>query len=278
MFMLLTLIGAAIAIGVYSLCARIFLPVPADKGAASSARLEKFAQRCGLTPKRAAGMRNVLDCAGVNMPCARWWTIRIATFAGFIFVGISTANMATSSTSIAALIVALCALGGLLIPKLYLSHRTSKRQESIERALPDVLDTLVLAAGAGRSLDASIEDVAKTFTGPLSDELARYRREVLFGGQARKRAIIALGQRCDVEPLSVFCAVIAQTLDNGGELEKILSEQAETVRAYRFDALEERANKTPTMMTIPLMFMQLPALLIIMLAPTLVKAAHVFMS
>jgi tight adherence protein C len=61
---------------------------------------------------------------------------------------------------------------GFLAPDVLRARRERRRRGELVAALPDALDLLAVAAGAGRGPAAALAEVAGSGEGPLADELA----------------------------------------------------------------------------------------------------------
>jgi tight adherence protein C len=92
------------------------------------------------------------------------------------------------------------AMLGFFIPDAWLAHRATERQEEIRRDLPEALDLLAIAVGAGMGLEQGIELVADRLAGPLGDELHRMLHEVQLGA-SRRDALMHLRDRTNVAEL-----------------------------------------------------------------------------
>ena len=174
------------------------------------------------------------------------------------------------------LLVAPLAVGHIL-PTFVISSIAKKRVRSINVALPDVLDLLVLCMEAGLGLNAAIQRVAEERSGkkdPLGSELAHLASE-LRAGVPRKDGLTNLAERAGSEDLRTLVAQLVHTERLGGSVGPALRLQSESVRSAHKLRAEEIANRMPIKMLIPtVLFM--PALFIAIIAPVVLRVMAVF--
>jgi tight adherence protein C len=158
----------------------------------------------------------------------------------------------------------------LLLPGLWLQAMMRRRQEIIRHSLPDSLDMLSVCVAAGLSFDQAMMRVGQTFKTPMGMEFARVVAEIEIG-VSRKQALRNLQARVDISEISSFVAVILQSEKMGMSIADVLHSQAEQVRIFRQYRAKEIAQKLPAKMMFPLALFIFPALLAVILGPTLAK-------
>jgi pilus assembly protein TadC len=155
---------------------------------------------------------------------------------------------------------------------LLLLQLVRSRQRAIREALPQAVDLMVLCVDAGLSLDATVQRVASEDTvlgGALNEELTHLCRDMLFGME-RERAYLELYKRTGVDELKTLGSSLNQSGKLGLAITKILRGQSEWLRAKLAQKVEERAAKLPIYMAFPLWFCIMPALLLVVLGPSLI--------
>ncbi len=157
------------------------------------------------------------------------------------------------------------------VPDLFLQFAVSKRQQSIREALPELLDLMVLCVDAGLGLDATIARVAtdSTSRSALIDEVMTLSRDILLG-MDRQKAFAELYRRTGVEELRSFAASLNQSNQLGISVSRTLRNQAEFLRSKLTQKAEEKAARLPIYMAFPLWFCIMPALMVLVLAPSLI--------
>lgn len=173
----------------------------------------------------------------------------------------------------------LCTLiAGLLAfyPGLWISAVIRKRQLSIMKALPNVLDLLTLSVESGRDLLSALRDILeRRKSDPLSEELMRAFREIQFG-RKRSEALQAMARRVRQTDLTATVNAIVQAEELGVSIANSLRIQSDMQRAKRFALAEKLANEAAVKIVLPVVAFILPAVFIILLGPIVMQAARVF--
>jgi len=169
------------------------------------------------------------------------------------------------------------AVGGFFAPDVFLFNAISKRKMKIGRALPDVLDLLVICMEAGLGIDQATLKIAQETRGiypELSEELfiTGYEQRA---GKPRLEAWRSMSERVDLDTVRQFVAMLVQTDRLGTPIAKALGTFADSLRTKRLLMAEEQAAKTTVKLIFPLALFIFPALFIVLLGPgilTVLKA------
>lgn len=175
------------------------------------------------------------------------------------------------------LITATALLVGSYVPKLRVGGKIRRRAEEIRRAVPNMLDLMVVCVEAGLSLTASIQKLAnetKISCVPLSNELHILTREILIG-KAKGEAFRNLADRTGVEELRSLAVTLIQTDKLGTSVAKSLKVLADSMRFKRRQRAEEQANKASVKLVFPLVFLIFPELLVVLVGPALITLTKV---
>ena len=167
------------------------------------------------------------------------------------------------------------ALGGGLMPLLWLRRRTKRRQEEILRALPDTLDMLTIAVAAGLGFDGALQKVSEKWDNALSREFAQIVREMQVG-VPRIQALRDAARRIQVREFSNFIAVIVQADQLGLSIADVLQIQSKQMRVLRRQRAEELAHQAPIKMLFPLIFLIFPAMFAVILGPAVPTLLNLF--
>ncbi len=164
---------------------------------------------------------------------------------------------------------------GLFLPDILLYNTGVKRQQVIQKALPDGIDLLTISVEAGLGFDAAVQQVAKNTDGPLAGELFRVLQEMQIG-KSRSEAFKAMMDRTDVPELRGFVTSLVQADSFGIPIANVLREQSKEMRSKRHQRAEEKAQQVPVKILFPLIFFILPALFVVILGPGGIQIAKAF--
>jgi tight adherence protein C len=158
---------------------------------------------------------------------------------------------------------------GFYLPQYFLIVITRKRQDRIDKALPDILDLFIVCMEAGMSLQATINRVAeeiRTVSKDLYNEMNLTNAE-LRTGIPREIALKNLGERTGVQDVKSLVALMIQSEKMGTSIAQSLRTHASFIRVQRGQKAEEMAAKLPVKILIPMIFFIFPSILIVVLGP-----------
>lgn len=158
------------------------------------------------------------------------------------------------------------------LPGMAARRRASRRKAAVAADLPDVVDLLVLAVGAGLTVRLAVAAVARRSAGPLGAELARAGQEADLGRRLAD-ALDDIPERAGDATRPLVAALIASER-YGAPLGAGLERLAHEVRADRRRRAEEAARKVPVKLIFPLVSCTLPAFGLLTVAPLIVSAVR----
>ena len=193
-----------------------------------------------------------------------------------VYSGFSGIKMELTATTF---ILLLLASMGYYLPNAILSRMVESRRNSLQDALPDALDLMIVCVEAGLGLDAAMNRAASEIgmrSAALSDELNLLALELRMGVK-REQALRNLALRTGVDDISSFVAMLVQADRFGTNVAEALRIQAETMRTHRRLRAEERAAKIPLKLLFPLIFFLFPALMLVLLGPAMISVYRVLL-
>jgi len=163
-------------------------------------------------------------------------------------------------------------INALFLPYTWIIRRGRKRQENIEKTLPDFLDMLDILIGAGFSFSTAMEKILGYIQkGALKEELSRVINEMRVG-RSFEEAMKGLSRRMRMPILSSFVGAVIQAHKLGVDISDVIRAQAESIRTHRRQKAEEAAAKAATKMIFPLILCTLPMLFILLMGPVIIRA------
>ena len=238
-------------------------------------RLVRLAQR--LSPTGVAGrIQRHLDLAG-NPP---GWTVeRVFAFKGIGLLAGVGVGLVPGLGGVVSLLLWCGGLGaaGFFVPDVLTWNAGLKRQELVQKTLPDALDMLTVSVEAGLGFDAALAQVTKNTDGPLAGEFARVLQEMQIG-KARSAAIRAMADRTTVGDLGRFASALVQADTLGIPVANVLREQSKEMRIKRRQRAEEKAQKIPIKILFPMIFFIFPALFVVIIGPGAITVMKTFLS
>jgi tight adherence protein C len=164
--------------------------------------------------------------------------------------------------AITGLAVACCTV----LPSRKLRSQVESREEAILRQLPDIMDLLVICMEAGLGFTAAVSRTVANLEGEMSDEFALALSEMRVGA-SRSDALSGLAERVQIPEVRSFVMAIRQADQFGISVSTVLRDQAEDMRVARRQAAQEKAQKAPVKMLVPMVFCIFPPMFIVVIGP-----------
>ncbi len=169
---------------------------------------------------------------------------------------------------------------GIIGPTYYVKRRARIRQSTIANELSDALDLLVVSVEAGLGLNEAIKVVgteAEQQDQVIGAELAMVSAE-LSSGRTMGEALRALAERSSVEDLKPLAATLIQSEQLGSQIGPALKASSDALRAKRKLRAEENAQKLSIKILVPLVFLVLPAMLMLIIGPAMIQIVRALSS
>ena len=230
-----------------------------------------------IIPSNATALRNMekqLSQAGMNISARRYSALTIfrmllmaaAFTAGAVMLGYTKYVFFAFITGIYL---------GFTVSRFSLTGRLKKRKEEIYHQLPEVMDLLSVSVAAGLGFDQAIAYVVEKSKGALIEELDITRKEMTLG-VTRKDALEALADRCNNMELNTFVTAVVQSEQMGANINNILQVQSANIRETHKQHIEEKAQRLPIILVLPLVLFIFPNVFIVILGPAVIGIMGTF--
>jgi tight adherence protein C len=179
-------------------------------------------------------------------------------------------------TSQAMFLFVLFAVIGFYLPHLWIMYKTRQRQQELLSGFPDAMDLMVVCVESGLGLDAAINRTAQEMQlshAILSEEF-KLVESGLRAGQSRQDALRNLSLRTGLEDVNNLTSLLIQTDKFGTNIAQALRVHADSMRTKRRLRAEEAAAKVPVKLMFPLICFILPAMVIVVVGPGIIKIAR----
>ncbi len=220
-----------------------------------------------LAPGQAlAQSRMKLERAGSRMPVPTFIVLRTISAVIGCVAAVYVFGFAHSELKMRLLYAAGLLVVGMMLPEYLLSSATQKRKGLVRKALPDIIDLLVVSTEAGAGLDGALQEVVRRKTGPLSEEFRRVLTEVRLG-KRRRDAWHDMAERVDTEELRMLVSALHQAEQLGVSIANTLRAQSDALRTKKSLRIRTLAATLSVKMLFPLIFFIFPTLFIVVIGP-----------
>jgi tight adherence protein C len=161
---------------------------------------------------------------------------------------------------------------------LILRSLLARHTKAAERGLPDAIELLVVAIEAGLALEEGLDRIVPELRRgrpALAEELGITAADLKIL-PSQDMAFAKLAERLDVPSVRSVATTLSQTLHYGTPLAQALRTVAAELRHDGLMRSEERANRLPALMTIPMMLFILPATFLIVAGPAALRLFETF--
>lgn len=221
------------------------------------------------------GTEAKLAAAGLTarLPIERALAMKAGLGVALLLLGLGSA--VTGGGAASALVALIGAPVGFLVPDVLFGLRASSRREAILMALADTLDLMTITVEAGVAFESAMVRAGRGGRGPLAEEIIRTMQE-MQAGVPRTEALHNLAGRCEVPDLTAFTSAVAQAERFGVPIARVLRVQSAELREKRRQRAEEAAMKLPTKVILPLALCILPAMMILVVGPSIIQIGRAF--
>lgn len=154
--------------------------------------------------------------------------------------------------------------------------KIKKRQQELQKELPNILKNLAITTEAGLNFWEAIEKVCEIRTGVLMDELKKMLDEIKMG-VLQKEALTHFAERCKVTEITLFVFAVIQSIEKGATgITKVLNDQANEAWLTRKNKAKEMGQKASIKLFFSMLIFVFPSLLIFLLGPAVLSIMKLF--
>lgn len=153
----------------------------------------------------------------------------------------------------------------------YTDYKIRTRRDRITKDIPMAIDLLVVCVRAGLSFDRALDRISQEVihTNPdLARELTITSAELGILPE-RKMAYKNFAKRVDAELIKILTTSLIQSEEQGVAVGKTLMYLSQESSKQKLMDIERQAAKLPSKLTVPVVLLSLPAILIIILGPSI---------
>jgi tight adherence protein C len=195
-----------------------------------------------------------------------------------IFLWVRTIPAFQASRLLLVVVPAMAAIAGWFVPLMLIGRSVKQRTKAVKSGLPDALELLVVCVEAGLSLEDGLERVVTELSRSqpaLADELGLTLADLRIL-PSRDRALLNFAERIDIPNVRSVVTTLAQTLRYGTPLAQSLRVVAAEMRNDYLIELEERANRLPAYLTLPVILFLMPTIFLIVGGPAALRLFDAF--
>lgn len=185
---------------------------------------------------------------------------------------------ASKSFSFKGVVVILLTWIGYRFPDLFLKRAIARYRRKLRHSFLDFLDLFLICIEAGFSNDKALDRVSKELRQlhpELMEQISLLTTELSILPE-RRMAWENFAERTGIEETKLITQVINQSEQLGSSMGQTLRVQADMFRSEKLSLIEQKAMRLPTLLTLPLVTLILPALLLILLGPSILSIMDMF--
>jgi tight adherence protein C len=164
------------------------------------------------------------------------------------------------------------------IPKWFVSRKANQYKRAVGHGLADALELLAICMEAGIALEGGLERVSKELKSShpaLAEELGRTWAEISILPD-REQALSNFAVRINIPSVRSVVSMLVQSFRYGTPLVNGLRIAAAEIRSDQITNLEEKANRLPALMTVPVMVFIMPTIFLIVGGPAVIRILAIF--
>jgi tight adherence protein B len=212
---------------------RVYAPIHTAPRGASILRENRsrlpFVERLPISATAQERTAFELTRAGMRMRPTEFLGLRLASSLGAACLA-ALAGVSLGQVTGIVLVLALGGmLGGWVLPRMYVSRRSTRRRHQIEDQLPEALTAIAKSLRAGSGLLQALAYAAHETPEPFGPELQASLRDLQLGAEPEE-VFTDLARRVGSKDLDIVVTAILIQRSVGGNLAEILTNVSHTIR------------------------------------------------
>ena len=160
-----------------------------------------------------------------------------------------------------------------------LAHAAAdRRAAAVARGLPEALELLVVCVEAGLAFEDGLDRITEALQESeplLAQELALTAADLRVLANF-DQGLANLAARIDLPDVRSVVTILSQSLRYGTPLADSLRAASAEMRNEALIRLEERGNRLPTLLTLPMMLLIFPTIFLVVVGPAALNALDAF--
>jgi tight adherence protein C len=249
--------------------------VPVARRAQEALPGQPLARTAGGGMAAAEQAQLIRICGRFRIPPAQasaaFSSTRLVLVFALALLGLVLARVAPGHPGAGAQMILAAAFGaaGWIAPAFVLRHAARRHAKAVTEGLPEALELLVICVEAGLSLEDGIDRITgelRWSQPDLAEELMLTSADLKILSD-RDQALGNLARRIDTPSVRSVVTALSQTLRYGTPLAQALRVTAAELRNDALMRMEERANRLPSLLTVPMMLFIMPTIFMIIGGP-----------
>ena len=158
---------------------------------------------------------------------------------------------------------------GFIYPKTYYSSEAKKRDIDFKRQLPDALDLIIISLSAGVTFPTALREALPNMKDGVLKEEFRNISLSLDSGKTLAESLDGFASRSPSESISSFVRAVREATELNVPLIEIMESRADASRKEYFALLQQKTASLESKMMGILTPTLIPALLILVIAPSI---------
>lgn len=166
----------------------------------------------------------------------------------------------------------------IYLPRVWLHRAIAKRHKMLRKAIPDLLELMIVCMDAGLSLPYTLKRVTNELQlahPELATELHAVQRETEMGASFSD-ALNRFAQRSNFEGLKALSVLVREANRFGSDIIESLRDQADLMRLQRELLAEEMAQKAAVKILLPILMCILPSVFVVVAGPAFIQLTEAF--